>query len=179
MKILAISGSLRRVSTNTGMLEGLCEMAPQGMEIEIFRGLGALPVFSPDLEGPPPPAPVEAFIRAVEQADGIIIASPEYVRAIPGGLKNALDWLVSGDAIIHKPIALAHGSHRGEDMLASLRLVLGTVSTRFREDIFVRVPLLSKSPEEIRVTLGAPDHAGAIRSFLEDFRAYCSARPEG
>jgi NAD(P)H-dependent FMN reductase len=73
----------------------------------------------------PPSKPSAA---AVARADGLVIACPEYVRALPGGFKNAVDWLVSRDEIIVKPIALIHASHRGDDMLEQLRLVLGTVS---------------------------------------------------
>ena len=65
---------------------------------------------------------------AIARSDGVLVCSPEYVRGIPGGLKNAIDWLVSGDQIVGRPIALVHASHRGEDMLQALRAVLSTVS---------------------------------------------------
>lgn len=77
------------------------------------------------------------------------MASPECVRSIPGGLKNAIDWLVSRDELTAKPIALAHASHRGDDMLGQLRLVLGMVSQNFRTDFFLRFPLMGRSEQEI------------------------------
>jgi len=153
MKLFAISGSPRVASTNTAMLECFCPYAPVGVELSLYRGLADLPVFSPDLEGDHTPDVVAEFVSAVRQADGIILSSPEYVRAIPGGLKNAFDWLVSGEEIISKPVVLAHASHRGDDMLMSLRLVLATVSQQFNTELFLQFSLMSKSPEEVRQIL--------------------------
>lgn len=115
---------------------------------------------------------MRTLIQLVEKADGLIISSPEYVHAIPGGLKNAVDWLVSGKAIIHKPIVLAHASPRGEDMLASLRLVLGTVSSNFNEPLFLRFQLLALSPMEIQDFLLTDNNTKQIQRFLSDFTAF-------
>ncbi|WP_284381820.1 NADPH-dependent FMN reductase [Litoribrevibacter albus] len=171
MKLLAISGSARKESTNTALLVGMKDLAPAGIELSVFQSLNMLPVFSPDLEGDATPAEVREFMKAVSNTDGIIISSPEYVRAIPGGLKNAIDWMVSRDEIIDKPIALVHASHRGEDMLLSLRLVLSTVSSNFLEHLFLRVPLIGKSPNEIGELLRVPEIESSITSFLVDFSA--------
>ncbi|MFX3551035.1 NADPH-dependent FMN reductase [Ralstonia mannitolilytica] len=141
MKLLTISGSARRDSVNTVLLLGLKDVAPEGVELSVFHRLDTLPVFSPDLEGPQTPAEVLEFLALVSGCDGIIIASPEYVRAIPGGLKNLIDWMVSRFEVIGKPIALAHASHRGDDMLTSLRLVLSTVSDQFLEHVFFAHPV--------------------------------------
>jgi chromate reductase, NAD(P)H dehydrogenase (quinone) len=105
MKILAISGSTRQLSTNTALLSALQALAQPDIEIDVFDRIGELPVFSPDLEGPNTPESVIRFIEKVSASDGLIISSPEYVRSIPGGLKNAIDWLVSGEAVIGKPIS--------------------------------------------------------------------------
>jgi NAD(P)H-dependent FMN reductase len=171
VKILAISGSAREESTNTALLRALKDLSPVGIELSVFHRLDSLPVFSPDSEGERTPAEVRRFMEAVSVADGIIISSPEYVRAIPGGLKNAIDWMVSRHEIISKPIALVHASHRGDDMLASLRLVLSTVSDRFTEQLFLRIPLIGKSPEEIQASLRTPENESQITSFLLDFAA--------
>lgn len=128
MKFLGISGSVRKGSTNTVLLTVLAELATLQAQIEVFDGIGALPIFSPDMEGDEAPKNVREFAAAVAQSDGVIISSPEYARAIPGGLKNAIDWLVSREELVNKPIALVHASHRGDDMLDSLRLVLNTVT---------------------------------------------------
>ncbi len=174
MKLLAISGSARAASTNTALLQALGKVSPQDVDIEVVHDLHLLPVFSPDLEGVKTPPKVRDFIAKIEQADGVIISSPEYVHAIPGGLKNAIDWLVSGEAIIDKPVALIHGSHRGDDMLASLRLVLGTVTSGFHQQIFQQFPLISMSPEEVRETLGQPENTDLMRAFIAEFTAAIS-----
>ena len=111
-------------------MNALAASAP-AHRVTVYASLPDLPVFSPDLEAAALPAAVQRLVTLIAEADGLIIASPEYIHSIPGGLKNAIDWLVSRDEIIFKPIALIHASHRGEDMLAQLRLVLSTVSTRF------------------------------------------------
>lgn len=169
MKILAISGSARRESTNTALLMAMKDLAPRGVEFSVFHGLDVLPVFSPDSEGERTPLEVSRFLELVSASDGIIISSPEYVRAIPGGLKNAIDWMVSRFEVIGKPVALAHASHRGDDMLASLRLVLSTVSDRFQEDLFLRIPLIGKTQEEVSALLQQPDYAAEIAEFVSGF----------
>ncbi|MEJ1997811.1 MAG: NAD(P)H-dependent oxidoreductase [Maritimibacter sp.] len=177
MKLLAISGSLRAASTNRAFLRAIAGMAPDGVEIELYQGLGTLPVFSPDLEDDLPES-AQAFSAEIAACDGLIISSPEYIRAIPGGLKNGIDWLVSGEALIDKPVALAHASHRGEDVLESLRRVLATVTTRFAEDIFLRVPLMQQTPDEIAATMATPERQAEAQAFLSAFAGFCAAPVE-
>ena len=167
MHVLAISGSARAASTNTALLRGLARHAPEGMTVEVFAGVGALPVFSPDLEGPATPRAVLDWAARVGRADALVISCPEYAHALPGGLKNALDWLVSRPEIIGKPAALVHASHRGDDVLADLRRVLSTVTERFLPDVFLRVPLMSKTPVEIAEILDRPEEAARLRAWLE------------
>ncbi|MNB82131.1 NADPH azoreductase [compost metagenome] len=178
MKILALSGSARRLSTNTALLRALEEIAPPDIALSTYAGLGGLPVFSPDLEDLPLPDSVVHFKRCMEACDGILISSPEYARGIPGGLKNAIDWLVSGDLVIAKPIALVHASHRGDDMLAALRLVLSTISSRFNEELFLRFPFMKMEPEAIADAVRQPVNRGPADAFLQEFARYCQ-RPWG
>lgn len=124
------------------------------------------------MEGVNTPENVTEFCTLIADSDGLIISSPEYVHAIPGGLKNAIDWLVSREEIIHKPVALVHASHRGEDMLASLRLVVSTVSECFAPEIFLRIPLMSKTEDEARVILGQSESVSEIQNYLLDFARY-------
>ena len=173
MEFLAISGSSRRISTNTAMLRAVSEIMQPEHAIRVFDRIGDLPVFSPDLEAHPLPRPVQDFIAMIKRSDGLIISGPEYVRAIPGGLKNAIDWLVSRDEIISKPIVLMHASHRGDDMLAQIRVVLSTVSSRFSEDIFLRFELMAKTPAEIADDLNLPSNRRAVSDFVGRFAAFC------
>ena len=178
MRILAISGSARLNSTNTAMLRAIRAIAPSDIEVSIFDGVGRLPVFSPDLEGESLPEAVRDFIDVIAKSDGVIVASPEYVRSIPGGLKNAIDWLVSGEQIVHKPIALLHASHRGDDMLAGLRTVLATITDRFAEDIFLRLPLVKLDPAEVLRSIETAENRSRVQAYLHAFSAYCRADAE-
>jgi chromate reductase len=91
MKILGLSGSLRRDSHNTRLLRGAGTLLPAGAELVEFDQLGAIPPFNEDEESSPP-ASVQAFKDAIAGADALLIATPEYNSSIPGVLKNALDW---------------------------------------------------------------------------------------
>lgn len=91
MNILAISGSVRKDSYNTALLRALQPLAPEGMQIAI-ADIGSLPLFNQDVEASEFPAVAQALKESIEKADGIIIATPEYNRSIPGVLKNAIDW---------------------------------------------------------------------------------------
>lgn len=175
MKILAVSGSVRRLSTNTALLRAMQTIAPHEITINIFDGIGDLPIFSPDLEGSNLPNSVQSFMQMISDSDGLLICSPEYVRGIPGGLKNAIDWLVSGDQIVGKPVALAHASHRGNDMLAALRTVLSTVSSTFNENLFYQLPVMKETPESIKEILRIPANRQIAEKFLRDFSSYCQA----
>ena len=92
IRLLAISGSLRAVSSNTALLRAAAILAPAGVEISLCDTLGDLPHFNPDLEGAEPQV-VKDFCAQVGAADGIIISSPEYAHGVPGVLKNVIDWL--------------------------------------------------------------------------------------
>jgi chromate reductase len=91
MKILGISGSLRRGSHNRKLLRAAGKALPPGVELVEWDGLATLPAFDEDLE-PDPPAAVKEFLAAVEGADALLIATPEYNASLPGALKNAIDW---------------------------------------------------------------------------------------
>jgi chromate reductase len=92
MKILGISGSLRDDSYNTKLLRAAAELAPDGVELELWTGLKAVPPFDEDDEGERAPAGVTEFYDAIAGADAILFATPEYNSSIPGQLKNAIDW---------------------------------------------------------------------------------------
>ncbi len=114
--------------------------------------LTELPLFSPDAEGPPAPAPVERFLARLAAADLLVIAAPEYARTIPAALKNALEWAVSRPELIGKPVVLAHASHRGDEMLGDLRRVLETVAD-FHLHPFLRLPLAGLPDNQLAAAL--------------------------
>ena len=91
MLILGIAGSVRRGSYNRRLLRAAGHVLPPGVDLVEWEGLDGLPIFNEDNENSPP-APVEDLFAAIEEADGLLIATPEYNASVPGGLKNALDW---------------------------------------------------------------------------------------
>jgi NAD(P)H-dependent FMN reductase len=128
-RIIAISGSLRRHSSNTTLLRALASVAPADVEVVLYDGLGALPHFNPDFdeEGvlvPPTVADLRALLIG---ADAIVISSPEYAHGVPGTLKNMLDWLVSTGELVGKPVALLNASPSGGEY--AQRALLETLRT--------------------------------------------------
>ena len=91
MRILGIAGSVRRGSHNRRLLRAAGDTLPSGVELVEWDGLGGLPIFDEDMENDPPAA-VQDLLDAIEAADALLIATPEYNASVPGGLKNALDW---------------------------------------------------------------------------------------
>jgi chromate reductase, NAD(P)H dehydrogenase (quinone) len=168
MRILAISGSLRAASTNTALLRAAALLAPAGVEIELYRGLGGLPCFNPDLEATEPPAVTDLRVQ-VREAGGLLFAVPEYAHGVPGALKNLLDWLVGGEEFIYKPVALLNASPRATHAQASLRETIRTMSGNVVEEASIAVPLLGRSidPEAIAAD---PEIAGLLRQALAAFQ---------
>jgi chromate reductase, NAD(P)H dehydrogenase (quinone) len=168
MRLLAISGSLRAVSTNTALLKAAMLLAPPGVEIVLYDGLARLPHFNPDLDVAPLPEAVAAWRAEVARADGLLFSSPEYARGIPGSLKNALDWLVSGPEHPGKRIAFFHASERGVASQAALRLVLETMGTRIVDAATITIPLLGKQTDAAEIAAD-PAMAAKIRAALEAY----------
>lgn len=113
VRILGISGSLRRGSHNTSLLLAAAQSLPPDVELEIYDQLGALPHYNEDLDVDPAPEPAAALRAAIASADGLLIATPEYNGSVPGALKNAIDWAsrpFPGNALAHKPVAVMGAS---------------------------------------------------------------------
>src|SRR3954452_17019116 len=113
MRILAISGSLRRDSHNTRLLRAAAQMLPPGAELELFDGLAAVPPYNEDADVEPAPEAVERLRSAIARADALLISTPEYNSSIPGVLKNAIDWAsrpFPDNALRGKPAAVIGAS---------------------------------------------------------------------
>jgi chromate reductase len=113
MKVLAISGSLRRDSHNTALLRAAAELLPPPVELEIFDGLKAVEPYDEDDDTGAGPGGARHLREAIEAADAILIATPEYNSSIPGQLKNAIDWAsrpLRDNALWGKPVAVVGAS---------------------------------------------------------------------
>jgi len=140
MRVLGISGSLRRESYNTALLRHAGELIEaEGAHFEIYDGLRTIPPFDEDDEAEGGPVAVARFRAAVAAADAVFFATPEYNSSIPGALKNALDWLsrpFATNAMRNKPVAVvgaSTGMFGAVWAQAELRKVLGTMGARVVE----------------------------------------------
>jgi chromate reductase len=115
LKILALSGSLRKKSYNTAAINALEVLAPRHVEIKLGE-IGDLPLFNPDRENEYIPS-LKKLKSSLNESSGLILATPEYAHGISGPLKNALDWLVSGIEFPYKPIMLINTSPRASQAL--------------------------------------------------------------
>ena len=141
IRVLGISGSLRSVSSNSTLIRAAVRLAPVGVELSIYRELGDIPPFNPDLDTEAVPAAVRRFRAALETSDAILISSPEYAHGVSGVLKNALDWVVSSGELIDKPIALINASARATHAQAALSETLTTMSGHVVKDASITIPL--------------------------------------
>ncbi len=106
--VLAIAGSLRRESFNRRVLHAASALAPSTLKINVFDDLAAVPLFNEDLELPHAPPGVERLRAAIADADGVLIATPEYNQSLPGIVKNLVDWLSRGEPEVleGKPVGI-------------------------------------------------------------------------
>jgi chromate reductase, NAD(P)H dehydrogenase (quinone) len=148
VNILALCGSLRAVSSNKTLLRAAARLAPEGVAVTLYEGLGDLPHYNPDLE-PNPPEVVIAFRKLVRDAAGLLIASPEYMHGVPGAMKNALDWLVGGgDEFVGKRVALLNASPRATRAQESLKDTITLMAGHVVEEASIGVLLLGKNMSE-------------------------------
>jgi chromate reductase, NAD(P)H dehydrogenase (quinone) len=184
MKVLAVSGSLRRDSYNTKLLRAAAELLPDGVELELWEGLKSVPPYDEEDDVEPAPAPVAALRAAIAGADAILIATPEYNSSIPGQLKNALDWVsrpLAKNPLRNKPVAVVGASAGAFGAVwaqGELRKVLGAIGarvvdgevavghapTRFEGDRLVDESLREQLAEvvETLVSVKAPEVASRV-----------------
>jgi chromate reductase, NAD(P)H dehydrogenase (quinone) len=135
MRILAVSGSLRRDSHNTRLLRAAAQQLPPGVEFELYDALKQIPPFDEDDEAAPA-TEVLQWRAAIDSADAVLFATPEYNSSIPGQLKNAIDWASrpTRDAVLrNKPVAVIGASTSMFGALwsqAELRKVLSASGAR-------------------------------------------------
>jgi chromate reductase len=144
LNIVSICGSLRKGSFNAALMRALPGLAPAGMKITPAPAWADIPIYNFDVQSAGFPASVTAWADAIRNADGVIIVSPEYNWTIPGGLKNAIDWVsrLKEDPFKGKPVALqscAGGLLGGSRMQYHLRQCLTALESLImvRPEVFV------------------------------------------
>jgi chromate reductase, NAD(P)H dehydrogenase (quinone) len=146
IRLLLVTGSTRRLSTNSAALHTAQELL-QGHATAVYERLPDLPAFDPDDDHEPLPEAVRAFRALIADADAVIFSTPEYAGTLPGSFKNLLDWTVGGGEIYGKPAAWINvaAPGRGDGADAALRVVLGYVGAKILESSGVRVPVAHDS----------------------------------
>lgn len=141
MRILALCGSQRAASVSAALLRATRELAPAGVEVQLFEEHKRLPLFNPELE-PDVPEPARLLRDAVTSADAVLIASPEYAHGVTATIKNTLDWLVSHAPFAFKPVAVFNPSYQSYHADEALKETLRTMSADLIAGACVRIPVI-------------------------------------
>lgn len=164
-RILLVCGSLREASTNATALRTIAATPVAGVTASLFDGLALLPHFNPDDDTEPLPAAVADLRAQIAAADAVLFCTPEYAGALPGSLKNLLDWTIGGGELYEKPVAWinvstmptgAAGAH------ASLRTVLGYAGARIIDAACVQIPVARHAAGDDRLI-----HDDALRREID------------
>jgi chromate reductase len=136
MRVLGISGSVRRDSYNSALLRAAAERLPAGVELVEYERLRDVPPYDADVDTEGASEAVEDLRKAIRSADAVLVATPEYNHSIPGVLKNALDWAsrpAGESALMGKPaaaIGASTGMFGAVWAQAEIRKVLGAMGGR-------------------------------------------------
>ncbi|AGZ52865.1 NAD(P)H-dependent oxidoreductase [Mycobacterium kansasii] len=168
VKVLALVGSLRAASINRQIAELAVVVAPGGVNVTVFEGLGELPFYNEDLDTPGDlPGPVVALREAAADADAALVVTPEYNGSMPAVIKNAIDWLsrpFGNGALKGKPLAVIGGSmgrYGGVWAHDETRKSFAIAGTRVIDTIKLSVPFRSLDGN-------APADSSAISANLRD-----------
>ena len=178
MRILAISGSLRSGSHNTSLLRTAAALAPAGIDVELYDGLKGIPPYDADDDVPEgQPEAVRHLKAALEEADAVLIATPEYNSSMSGVLKNALDWAsrpLAESPVRGKPVAVlsaSTGVFGGVLAAAETRKVMGALGARTLEETLA----LPRAYESV-VNGFEPGLLDALRNVVAELAAAVDAR---
>jgi chromate reductase len=181
MRVLGISGSLRRDSHNAALLRAAAALLPPGAELELWEGLKAVPPYDADDDtGEPRPWVLRSLAEAVEAADVVLFATPEYNHSLPGQLKNALDWLsrpLAESPLRGKPAAVvgaSTGLFGAVWAQAELRKVLRTAGADVLDD---ELPIgMADSAFTPDGSLADPDRAAELARVVERLLQHAGRR---
>jgi chromate reductase len=133
--VVAICGSTRQNSINHSLIRAITVLCAQDLNISIYNHIGSLPQFNPDDDIENVAKEVTDFRRQLDQADGILICTPEYAHGVPGSLKNAIDWTVSSSNFPGKPTMLITASTDGKYGHAALLETLKVIDAKNIENL--------------------------------------------
>ncbi len=130
-RIFAINGSASQQSSNEKLIDNFVSLTKRYFDVTVFKGLKTLPHFDPALSVENTPAAIIHFREHIQNADGILICTPEYIFSIPGGLKNAIEWCVSTTIFSGKPTGFITASACGVKGHEELQLLMKALMASF------------------------------------------------
>lgn len=139
-KVLAISGSTRANSINHSLINAIAILAEHELEIKTFDGIAKLPQFNPDDDNETVVAEVADFRQQLDEAEGVLICTPEYAHGVPGALKNAIDWTISSSQFPHKPTLLITASTGGHYGHRALMETLKAIEAKNIDELQMVIP---------------------------------------
>ena len=125
--VLAILGSTRKNSINHSLIKAIADLSVESLNVTVYNRIANLPQFNPDIDGDSVISEVADFRQKLQDAEGILICTPEYAHGVPGTLKNAIDWTISSGEFPHKPTMLitasTDGSYGHKALLETLKAI--------------------------------------------------------
>lgn len=132
--IFALIGSASAASANQRLVETIARLTQTDFNFTIYNELKTLPHFDPQQSADNPPAAVVALRKEIDQAEGVLICTPEYVFSLPSGLKNAIEWCVATAVFSNKPVGLITASAHGQQGHDELQRIMKTLMATFTEE---------------------------------------------
>lgn len=179
LKFVTLLGSLRAESFHRGLARALPALAPAGVTIEPLASIGDFPIYDADLQANGFPDAAVAMGEAIASADGVIVVTPEYNYSVPGGLKNALDWLsrLPSAPLARKPIAIQSGSPGtvgGSRAQYHLRQVFVFLDSRVLNKPEVMIPMIGTKIDTKAGTIIDDATRGVVAQQLQAFKEFVS-----
>ena len=167
-KVLAISGSTRVNSINHSLINAIALLAEHELEIKTFDGIAKLPQFNPDDDDETVAPVVADFRRQLDEAEGVLICTPEYAHGVPGALKNAIDWTISSSQFPHKPTMLITASTGGHYGHRALMETLKAIEAKDIEELQMVIPF-AKTKISMQNEITDETTLAATRELIDHF----------
>jgi NAD(P)H-dependent FMN reductase len=168
-KILAIIGSASINSANLKLVEQIKTLTNEYFDLTIYIDLKSLPHFDPQLSSDHPPPQIIDFRKAIEQANGLLICTPEYIFSIPSGLKNAIEWCIATTVFMDKPTGLITASAHGQKGHEELQMIMQTAMAKFTNETTLLIQGISGKFDQ-KGNLVDTETQIQLHSFIEAFK---------
>jgi chromate reductase len=167
--IFVIIGSASQISANQKLVDNFAKLTHNDFNLTLFDQLKTLPHFDPESSTNNPPKEIIELRNQIENADGILICTPEYIFSIPSGLKNAIEWCVSTTVFSNKPTGLITASASGEKGHEELQLIMETLMSQFTSETSLLIQgIKGKINEEGQII--DPKTTAALTRFANAFK---------